>query len=129
MKVMDRLAAAMNREATITVTTINRQVNEVVGKFGGARAMGGPVAASTAYLVGEQGPELFIPNSAGQIIPNGELPMASSGVRGGDGASVPGRTYAITVQAGVGDPRAIGQQVVEYIKRFESSNGAVFAAA
>ena len=24
-----------------------------------------------AYVVGEQGPELFVPNQAGQIIPNG----------------------------------------------------------
>lgn len=39
--------------------------------FGGARASGGPVAAGRAYLVGEQGPELFTPSMSGQIIPNG----------------------------------------------------------
>ena len=38
--------------------------------FGGARAMGGPVAGGTAYLVGERGPELFVPGSSGAIIPN-----------------------------------------------------------
>jgi hypothetical protein len=39
-------------------------------------------------------------------------------------------TYNINVSAGVGDPRQIGQQVVEYIKRFEASNGpAGFMAA
>lgn len=130
MKVMDNLANSMNRTATITVTTVNRTVNEVIGRYGGERAMGGPVAASTAYLVGERGPELFIPNSAGQIIPNGDLPTASGTfTRGGDGASMGGTSYTINVQAGVGDPRQIGQQVVEYIKRFESANGRVFAAA
>jgi hypothetical protein len=40
-----------------------------------------------------------------------------------------GNSYSITVQAGVGDPRMIGQQVVEYIKRFEQASGPVFAAA
>jgi len=39
--------------------------------IGGARAAGGPVAAGVAYLVGEQGPELFVPRGAGSIVPNG----------------------------------------------------------
>ena len=39
--------------------------------FGGNRAMGGPVAANTAYVVGERGPELFVPQGSGTIIPNG----------------------------------------------------------
>jgi hypothetical protein len=43
----------------------------LAGLFGGARAAGGPVAGGTAYLVGEQGPELFVPTSAGTIVPNG----------------------------------------------------------
>jgi hypothetical protein len=40
--------------------------------FGGPRALGGPVEAGSAYLVGEQGPELFMPNESGRIIPNGQ---------------------------------------------------------
>ena len=39
--------------------------------IGGARASGGPVGAGLAYLVGEQGPELFVPQGAGSIVPNG----------------------------------------------------------
>jgi hypothetical protein len=39
--------------------------------FGGGRAMGGPVSANTAYVVGERGPELFVPSNSGTIIPNG----------------------------------------------------------
>jgi tape measure domain-containing protein len=39
--------------------------------FGGPRAMGGPVSNGKAYLVGERGPELFIPSVAGSIKPNG----------------------------------------------------------
>lgn len=39
--------------------------------FGGFRAAGGPVSPGRAYMVGERGPELFTPNVAGQIAPNG----------------------------------------------------------
>jgi len=35
------------------------------------RAQGGPVSAGSPYLVGEQGPELFVPSRSGSIIPNG----------------------------------------------------------
>jgi hypothetical protein len=42
----------------------------VVG-YGGARAMGGPVAAGYAYTVGERGAETFIPNRSGTIVPHG----------------------------------------------------------
>lgn len=38
--------------------------------FGGAKAGGGDVIAGRSYLVGEQGPERFVPRSAGTIIPN-----------------------------------------------------------
>ncbi len=38
--------------------------------FAGARAKGGPVTAGKMYMVGEDGPEPFIPNSSGTIIPN-----------------------------------------------------------
>lgn len=46
--------------------------------FAGARAKGGPVTAGKMYMVGERGPEPFIPNSSGTIIPNDAL----SGGRG-----------------------------------------------
>lgn len=38
--------------------------------FGGGKASGGPVAPGVSYLVGEQGPEMFVPGTAGSIIPN-----------------------------------------------------------
>lgn len=51
-----------------------------INKFGGgAKAAGGPVDANTAYIVGEAGPEVFVPNSAGDIIPNSGISMKSGG--------------------------------------------------
>ena len=36
----------------------------------GLRASGGPVSAGSSYLVGEQGPEMFVPSASGTIISN-----------------------------------------------------------
>lgn len=47
---------------------LGRAVAQVVGGlFGGTRADGGPVAAGAAYVVGERGPEVFRPMTAGTI--------------------------------------------------------------
>ena len=37
------------------------------------KALGGPVESNKTFLVGERGPELFVPRSAGNIIPNNEI--------------------------------------------------------
>jgi lambda family phage tail tape measure protein len=61
--------------------------------FGGSsvpgRALGGPVLPNQPYIVGEKGPEIFLPNAAGNIIPNNKLGSSGSF---GSGASV---TYNI----------------------------------
>lgn len=36
----------------------------------GRRAAGGPVGAGGAYLVGEQGPEMFVPGTGGTVVPH-----------------------------------------------------------
>lgn len=41
--------------------------------FGGARANGGSVTAGQPYLVGERGPELFMPGRSGGIAPTGSF--------------------------------------------------------
>lgn len=45
--------------------------------FGGGaptgKASGGPVMGGTPYVVGEQGPELFVPGTSGTIVPNGAM--------------------------------------------------------
>jgi tape measure domain-containing protein len=53
----------------------------MVGKFGTLgpnfgipqRAKGGPVMGGSPYIVGERGPELFVPGSSGTIIPNNKM--------------------------------------------------------
>lgn len=44
----------------------------VAGLFGlPGRATGGPVTGGRAYMVGERGPEMFVPSSSGQIVAGG----------------------------------------------------------
>lgn len=81
----------------------------VGGLFGGApgRAMGGPVSPMRPYWVGERGPELFVPTSAGQV-----MAQSNGGARD--------VRVAITVNAQGGDaPRALAQssrQVARAVK-------------
>lgn len=45
------------------------------------RALGGPVAAGVPYLVGERGPELMVPSTAGKIVPNNALGGGQQNIR------------------------------------------------
>lgn len=58
------VAAAANIVSTISSVQL---------EFGGERARGGPVSPGKSFLVGERGPEMFSPRSAGTIIPNDRL--------------------------------------------------------
>jgi TP901 family phage tail tape measure protein len=41
--------------------------------FGGAMAKGGPVSSGQTYMVGERGPELFVPGRSGTIVANDKM--------------------------------------------------------
>jgi hypothetical protein len=57
------------------------------GGFGGQRANGGPVSGNTPYLVGERGPELFVPSVSGSIVPNNSVGSFMGGGMSGGGRS------------------------------------------
>ena len=50
--------------------------------FAGFMASGGPVSAGSSYVVGEQGPELFVPHASGTIVPNNKMSGGGSGSGG-----------------------------------------------
>lgn len=56
--------------ATASIVT---SIQSVKLEFAGQRALGGPVEPGKAFLVGERGPELFLPPSSGSIVPNNRL--------------------------------------------------------
>lgn len=64
------------------VSKVSGFVGGVVGKLTG-RAAGGPVTAGVPHIVGENGPEVFIPSTNGQIVSN-------SDAFGGGGVAVAG---------------------------------------
>lgn len=45
----------------------------------GFRAAGGPVNAGGSYVVGEKGPELFVPNTGGRIVSNADINRGGMG--------------------------------------------------
>lgn len=55
-------------------------LSELSSLFGGGKADGGGVDPTKYYVVGEEGPELFIPNRAGRIVSNAQLSSGSSTV-------------------------------------------------
>lgn len=87
------------------------------GIFGGKRAEGGPISAGRTYLVGERGPELIVPQSAGTVIPNHAL--------GGGGVTV---NQVINVDGGA-NPATIRQEVAKLMPQIaEATKGAVIDA-
>lgn len=80
---------------------------------GGApgRAFGGPVSRGGAYMVGERGPELFVPTGSGNIIPNNNL--------GGGGTTV-----QVVVNAGMGTSGTqVGQEIVDVLRAYTRVSG------
>ncbi len=72
MDAANELAAAMSSaigaasQARSSAKTISQNIQTKIE----GRAGGGPVRGGTPYIVGERGPELFVPNTAGIIQPN-----------------------------------------------------------
>lgn len=73
----------------------------VGGLFAGTRADGGPVMGGGAYLVGERGPEVFRPSSAGVI----------------EAAGAPGVTVNVTVEGGTGALMRSEAQIAQSLAR------------
>jgi hypothetical protein len=110
---------------TLTEPLANAISGAIGPMFGGARAGGGPVSAGMGYLVGERGPELFMPSSSGRVVPNSAL----GGARGTNitienhGARIEERTESN------GDIRLIiNAAVAEVDRRIASGTGSTAKA-
>jgi lambda family phage tail tape measure protein len=73
------------------------------------KAEGGPVKGGQPYIVGEKGPELFVPPSAGSIIPNNKMASATPT---SSGASTASNTY-ITNNISAIDAKSVAQLFAE----------------
>ena len=78
------------------VGIVSKGISAVTGIQLKPRAIGGPVQSGGAYMVGERGPEMFVPSRNGSIVPNNAL----------------GGGMTINVDArGSSDPAAVRAQV------------------
>lgn len=90
------------------------------------RATGGPVEAGTPYIVGERGPELFVPNGSGSIVPNHKIANVSPTPT----PSAQSSNVTISVEVNMGmyagmpvEKRAIAIELWREIVREARSNG------
>ena len=81
------------------------------GASGGPRAAGGPVLGNVPYLVGESGPEMFVPTGSGTIVNNARL----GGMGGGGGMNV-----TVNMPAG-----SNGDDVVKALQDYVRRRGAI----
>jgi hypothetical protein len=90
IRIRDALGQLHDKHLTIGVTTAigPQAVGIMESKM--FRASGGPVRADKAYIVGEKGPELFLPGVSGSVLPNSALgsPVSAAPFMGGGGQTV-----------------------------------------
>jgi hypothetical protein len=91
--------------------------------FGGFRQEGGPVQPGRAYIVGERGPEMIVPQQPGVVVPNDALRSGSLASR----PAVPvGRGMTPVRRLEIAQRRAITRgddRTVNDIARFQSFQG------
>lgn len=118
------LSTAINGLPSEHVTTLRMQVEnaDAIGgtgnrystdttsgsTFGGREAWGGPVMGGQAYLVGERGPEMFVPGSAGRIVPNGAM----------------GGGVVVNISASVGSGVDVEYMAERVARRIQAAQGA-----
>jgi hypothetical protein len=90
------------------------EMNALFGSPDG-RATGGPVNSGTPYIVGEKGPELFVPSGYGRIMD--AFSTSKALVANAGGSMGGGQAINITINTVAGDPIAIETIVVDALSR------------
>lgn len=108
-KLIFRLGAIPSEvTSTVTVRIQEQRLSIGASKLAAGdvtpRAHGGPVSSGMPYIVGERGPELFVPAASGSIVPNGAMAAGST---------------VVNINVSGSDPT----KVVEAVSRYIKSNG------
>jgi phage-related minor tail protein len=101
--IKDLLKIELKAQATQLLKATGSGIGSILGSlFGGFFAEGGNPPIGKASIVGENGPELFVPKSSGTIVPNG----------GSVGNAAQGNTY-ITNNISAIDAKSVAQLFAE----------------
>jgi hypothetical protein len=103
----------------VAESALGRGISRIIDAATG-RQFGGLVTPNRPFLVGERGPEMFVPMGAGRIMP--EVPMMvpefSAPERGG------GDTYVINVSGAI-DPEGVARQIERILRDSQRRTGGV----
>lgn len=103
IQAVNNAISAVSNLASRVGSSISSGVTSVINTVTGKKAGGGIVEAGQTYLVGEKGPELFVPNGGGSIIANG--------------AGVGGGSVMVDMRGGVFLDRTVAVQIGDMIIR------------
>ena len=101
--IQDLIKIELKQSAMAFFSAAKTSLFSIFGLSG--KAAGGPVSAGKPYMVGEKGPELFMPSSSGSIVPNNKL--------GGSGGTMGGGTTIINNISAI-DSRSVQQLFAEH---------------
>lgn len=107
----------------IAKAMIFKAISAALGAFGlkiPGMAEGGPVQSGQPYLVGEKGPELFVPPGAGTIIPNKKLGQGQSMASGAVSAPITNNYNTYNINAL--DAKSVAQVFAENRKAIFGAN-------
>lgn len=100
----------------IAKALVLQAIKSIFGSFGfgiPGLAEGGPAKAGKPYMVGEKGPELFVPKAAGTVIPNNKLNATAATPTTDKMVSAPITNNYITNNINAVDAKSVAQLFVE----------------
>lgn len=109
----------------IAKAMIFKAINTALGAFGisiPGLASGGPAKANQPYIVGEKGPELFVPKSAGTVIPNKSLTTPTGMSENNKNLSAPITNNYNTYNINALDAKSVAQLFAENRKAIFGAN-------
>lgn len=101
----------------MTGATDTSGLSALMGLGGGFMADGGSVSTNTPYIVGESGPELFVPGQSGSIVPNHALRKTDGATADRPTSAVRSQMFNLNISVPPGTTRQSAQQQASSIMR------------
>ena len=130
---LEKMIAGLEESSANAVIAINLELDKIPtdiftyhhivtvydsGGSVGGMASGGPAAAGMPYIVGEEGPELFVPDLSGVIVPNGARSRGAGAFGGGGNMAV-----TVHVHGTVISEKELATSVYDELQRLRRRNG------